>query len=343
MRCPSNYPKNRKKCPEKRAESGLVATKKAGYSSRPFSFTSRGLEKRMNRIRLAAAATVVWCAAALGSVAQEPELQLERLPPLAEIVLQPEEIAAPTPQSAPSSSAFNLHADQSAEVPVVIEAAPGLPKLWSGSFDLGLNGSNGNTELFNFRFNLAATRETDFTKLALKSNYMRMQSEGEETGNRLFFEGRNEWKIDESLWTWYVHETTEYDEFRNWRTRVGMDTGLGYNFIKNDRTALTLRFGPSVSHEFRGPAQDWVPELAYGLQLNHKISELQKLMFQIDYFPDLRDMVEYRMNTQASWEIVLDQVNNLSLKLSAISRYDTTPEGDSPDDLDYAATLLWSF
>jgi hypothetical protein len=86
-----------------------------------------------------------------------------------------------------------------------------------------------------------------------------------------------------------------------------------------------------------------VPELAYSIQFDHKLTELQKLMFQIDYFPDVRDVSKYRMNTQASWEIVLDKVNNLSLKLSAISRYDTTPEGDSPDDLDYAATLLWAF
>jgi hypothetical protein len=99
-----------------------------------------------------------------------------------------------------------------------------------------------------------------------------------------------------------------------------------------------------VSHEFRGPDREWVPEIATGLQLDHKLSERQKLYVQIDYFPDVRDFNEYRINTQASWEIVLDAVNNLSLKLSAISRYDTSPDdGQGPDDLDYAATLLWSF
>jgi putative salt-induced outer membrane protein YdiY len=170
-----------------------------------------------------------------------------------------------------------------------------------------------------------------------------MQSEGEETGNRLYFEGRNEWKIAESRWSIYGHQTTEYDEFRDWRTRIGMDGGLGYNLIKNDFTSLTVRGGPSVSHEFRGPSTDWTPEIATGLQLDHKLSQRQKFNFQIDYFPDVRDFNEYRINTQAAWEIVLDQINNLSLKLSAISRYDTTPSGESPDDLDYAATLLWSF
>ena len=300
----------------------------------------------MSRTRFAtAAALVAVCAYTASAIAQSPTDSgplFERLPPLDVEHQAAEEVPRPDPQVAPNLAEPHFSGPV-VEAPVVVEVAPAPPKLWSGSFDLGLNGSNGNTELFNFRFNLAAIRETDAAKLTLKSNYVRLQSEGEEVGNRLFFEGRNEWKFADTPWSIFVHETTEYDEFRNWRTRVGMDTGLGYSFIKNDFTSLTLRFGPSTSHEFRGPATDWVPELTYGIQLEHKLSQLQKLFFQIDYFPDLRDVVEYRMNTQASWEIVIDQVNSLSLKLSAISRYDTTPEGDSPDDLDYAATLLWAF
>jgi hypothetical protein len=191
---------------------------------------------------------------------------------------------------------------------------------------------------------LAANREDAFTKLTLKSNYAWLSRQNQEGENRLFFEGRNEWKMAESPWNLYVHNTTEYDEFRVWRTRIGFDGGLGYALFKNEATTLTVRGGPSASREFRGPDQEWVPELATGMQLDHKLSARQKMYLQVDYFPDIRDFNEYRMNTQASWEIVLDEVNNLSLKLSAISRYDTTPDADrGPDDLDYAATLLWSF
>jgi putative salt-induced outer membrane protein YdiY len=290
----------------------------------------------MQRTGLSLAA-ILLCFALRSVVAQDSDgPEFERLPAVDATAAAPEALETPKPV-APTEAIDDL-----ADKPVVIEAKA-IKKLWSGNLDMGLNGSSGNTELFNFRFNLAANREDDFTKLTLKSNYVRLQSEGEETGNRLFVEGRNEWKFAESPWSWYVHNTTEYDEFRNWRTRVGMDTGLGYNLFKNDLTTLTVRGGPSVSHEFRGPTTDWVPELTAGLQLDHKLSDRQKLYFQFDYFPDVRDFNEYRMNTQASWEIVIDQVNNLSLKLSAISRYDTTPEGDSPDDLDYALTLLWSF
>ena len=56
-----------------------------------------------------------------------------------------------------------------------------------------------------------------------------------------------------------------------------------------------------------------------------------------------RDVSDYRITTQIAWEIVIDEVNNLSLKISALDRYDSTPSGGTPNALDYAATLLWSF
>jgi putative salt-induced outer membrane protein YdiY len=288
-------------------------------------------------------AIAVWLASLSAGWAQivpllPPVSQPEPLPPVT-----PAPVVEEVPAPATEAAAPPVTADGLADVPVVVEA-DAVPKLWSGNFDMGLNGSEGNNSLFNFRFNLAANREDAFSKLTLKSNYARMSRSGAEGENRLFFEGRNEWKFGDSPWNVYVHETTEYDEFREWRTRIGLDTGLGYALIKNDLTTLTVRGGPSVSHEFRGPDREWVPEIATGLQLDHKLSERQKLYVQIDYFPDVRDFNEYRINTQASWEIVLDAVNNLSLKLSAISRYDTSPDdGQGPDDLDYAATLLWSF
>jgi putative salt-induced outer membrane protein YdiY len=310
---------------------------------RPLSYDRFGAKVAMRRLSfLFATALITWLAAAF-VMAQEPTLAdptIERLPALDSDIaalLEPEEVIAPKPIEEQGSK------DEVVDATVIVEPADVPPKLWTGSFDFGLNGSNGNTTVFNVRFNLAAVRETDLTKLTLKSNYVLTNSESEEVADRLFVEGRNEWKIVDTPWTIHVHNTTEYDEFQPWRTRVGLDTGLGYKLIHNDLTTLTLRFGPSTSHEFRGPDDDWVPELAYGLGLEHKMTQLQKLFFQIDYFPDVRDVSDYRINTQASWEIVIDKVNNLSLKLSAISRYDSTPNNGRPDDLDYATTLLWAF
>jgi hypothetical protein len=44
--------------------------------------------------------------------------------------------------------------------------------------------------------------------------------------------------------------------------------------------------------------------------------------------------------TEASWEISLDKPSNISLKLSATDRYDTTPNGTDPHLVNYSVLLL---
>lgn len=260
-------------------------------------------------------------------------------PPPPPAAPEPSPEVVPTPDPA-------LPADETITIPaadattVVIEP---LPKLWSGSVDVGLNGSEGNTQLFNFRMNTQAKRATPFSELTLKSNYVKTATNSNETANRLFFDGRWERLSQTSPWTFYVHGTTEYDEFQLWDVRISGDTGLGYRFLKNDFTTLTGRVGPGASREFGGPNDSWVPELVFNLQAEHAIGKRHKLTLQVDYFPDPSQWSTYRLNSQASWAIVLDEVRNLSLKLSAIDRYSSNSGTAKPNDLDYAATLLWSF
>jgi hypothetical protein len=60
-----------------------------------------------------------------------------------------------------------------------------------------------------------------------------------------------------------------------------------------------------------------------------------------DYYPAWEDFHDYRLVTNAYWEILLDDQTNLSLKLGAVDRYDSTPNGALPNDIDYFVTLLW--
>jgi hypothetical protein len=41
--------------------------------------------------------------------------------------------------------------------------------------------------------------------------------------------------------------------------------------------------------------------------------------------------------------MALSKVWGLSLKLSVIDRYDSTPQGARPNDLDYSTLLIWVF
>jgi putative salt-induced outer membrane protein YdiY len=277
-----------------------------------------------------------WLILASALLAQVPETapRVESLPTLEEPApILPEEIPLPT---------------DAKEVPTEkVEEKIIHPwyyyEAWNGSFDLGANGSEGNSTNFNLRAGLNMKREAPWSITTLTMNYVNTSSNNIVTADRLFFDGRYEWLFADSPWSVYVHETTDYDEFRAFNVRVTADTGVGYQFWKTDVSRFKGRVGPGASREIGGPNDDWIPELVFGAIYERQISKYQKFNITIDYFPEISDFTNYRVNAQANWEVVLDEVNNLSMKIGVVDRYDSTDEGKKPNDIDYKTVLVWSF
>jgi putative salt-induced outer membrane protein YdiY len=228
--------------------------------------------------------------------------------------------------------------------PVVVEAKPEpAPRLWKGSFELGLDGSEGNSTTFNIHSGVNAKRKTDQDVLSLDLDYRKNTTDSEETAHRAFFDWRYEWLFEESPWTWFGHGTVDYDEFQAFDVRVSIDAGLGYEFIDTEATSFLGRCGGGWSREIGGPDDDFVPEAVLGLDFEHQLSKRQKLTATVDYMPDVTDPDDFRLKSKAAWEMLLDAEMNLSLKVSALDRYDSTPHGAKPNDVDYSITLLWKF
>jgi putative salt-induced outer membrane protein YdiY len=215
--------------------------------------------------------------------------------------------------------------------------------LWEGGVELGLNGAEGNTKTFNMRFGVDAKRETDRNILAIDLDYHKTDSLYIETAHRAFLDSRFEQLYEDSRWTSFVHHTLDYDEFQSFDSRWSTDVGLGYQCIKCKPTTLAARFGAGVSQEVGGPDESYVPEAVFGLDFSHKLTERQKLTLDIEYTPDMTGFHDFRVRTRASWELLIDREMNLSLKFNITDRYDSTPNGSIPNDLDYSAVLLWKF
>ncbi|MCG8584616.1 MAG: DUF481 domain-containing protein [Pirellulales bacterium] len=270
---------------------------------------------------------------------------IERLPPISIPDLPPPPDAAPVlPSQDPPETEPELAEGAELETPleevteeVVVESP------WSGSFELGLNGSDGNSDVFNFRFGVDLKRETDWTTFTFDLDYKNDSTDDVQTVNRLFLDAREEWSPTQGRWNLYLHGTTEYDEFKDFDSRIAADAGLTYNFVKTDVTRFAGRVGLGTSKEFGSVNDDWIPEGSFGLDFERQISKLQKFVMSVDYFPDLSDFGDCRIDTKADYEIVIDADMNLSLKLGALNRYDSTPGDSLHNDLDYSAVLLWNF
>jgi len=223
-------------------------------------------------------------------------------------------------------------------------AAPEKVKLWSGSMDLGLDGSEGNTEALNFHLGFHAQRKSERSILTLGLDYNKRTNKTILTTDRMYFDGRWERLLAETRWSLFAHETVEYDEFQPFEVRDTTDLGVGYRFIKNENTTLLGRLGGGFSHEHGGPnAGEYVPEFVFGTQLEHQIDKRHKLLGAVEYAPDVTYFYRYRLRTQAAWECLLDDERNLSLRIGVLERYNSMPGAGLRNDLDYAMTLLWKF
>jgi len=275
------------------------------------------------------------------AVAGPPEIL--RLPPVEE-QSPPADKVVPTQYLVTDPSAEKTPSAKITAQRISPAATPQPPrKPWEGSFELGLDGTEGNSNTLNFRFGFDVERKTDDHVFSLDLDYNKKTTEGKEATNRAFLDWRLERLLTPSPWTMFVHETVEYDEFQAFDARVAVDAGLGYRIVESKRSKLAARLGAGFSREIGGPDDTYVPEAVFGLDFEHRLSERQKFTLSNEFAPDVTACNDFRLNTQAGWKVVIDEEMNLSLKLSVLNRYDSTPHGAEANDVDYSAVLLWSF
>lgn len=214
---------------------------------------------------------------------------------------------------------------------------------WSKSAELGINGTEGNSQTMSLVAGLKLKRKTDRDINDLRLTSQKTNTNGEETQNNTLLYYDYELFLGDSPWSLFVKSGLEYDEFRAFDLRLFVNTGLAYKFIRTKALTTGVRFGVGTSREFGGPDDRWVPELLFGFDHEHQVNKRHKVGFKIDYYPEWSDFENYRIVLDASWEYLFDEAGNLSIKLSAIDRYDSTPNGARPNDINYALLLMYKF
>ncbi len=215
------------------------------------------------------------------------------------------------------------------------------PKPWDGAVELGINGSEGNANSFSINFGIDSSYETERTNWDTDFHYAKTEANGMETQHYALLYSDWDVKLAWPSWSWFNKLGLEYDEFKDFNVRFFLNTGLGYLFIDNDKTELRGRAGAGGSREFGGSENNWVPEAVFGCDFAHQLTPRQKLSVVFDYFPAWDDFNDYRMITDAGWEIVLNDAENLSLKVGLIDRFDSTPQTAERNDINYTLVLIW--
>jgi putative salt-induced outer membrane protein YdiY len=215
------------------------------------------------------------------------------------------------------------------------------PTPWDIGFELGINGAEGNNESLSFRTGGHLKRETDLWKFDTTLAYNKTSANNVETQNNALLDVRVDRKLADSRWSLFVLNQELYDEFQAYDLRVSANAGLGYAFIDTEHLDLLGRFGAGASREFGGPDDNTAYEALLGLEYDHELTKSQRLSAKVDYFPEWEDFSRYRVVTDVGWEIDLDRPSNMSLKFSIVDRYDSTPNGVEPNEINYSVLLIW--
>lgn len=219
------------------------------------------------------------------------------------------------------------------------------PKKWSGGIELGLAGSEGNSDVFKIRTGFLTKRAVEGNVLTGDLMYVLSEVGGRLTENKALWVLRDEMQVGTSKWGLLMSEALEFDQFRAFNLRNAMHAGMTRTMYKNDRLEIKSRMGAGTSYDVNTTtmADRWVPEGMMGYDIEFSFTERVRLTSFGDYFPNMGDWRQFRLRVRAAGEFLVVPEYGLVLRAGIQERYDSSPGTGVPNDIDFFTTVLMKY
>jgi hypothetical protein len=219
---------------------------------------------------------------------------------------------------------------------------------WNQNVRLGFGYQEGQKTSADLSISYHADQTVDEHKITLDSTYRFSESERERTANRFTSVWGNKWYQSNSRWDIFTNIQYDWAEFQSWDQRLLGDLGIEFEIYKQTKGdssfVLSARLGSGFRKEFHSMDTDVIPEGLLGLTIDWSISTLQKFTADTTWYPDYEDASNYRLVTNAAWNIKLDMKNDLSFSIGVHHEYDSVVDaGIKNDDLQLTAGITYAF
>ena len=213
---------------------------------------------------------------------------------------------------------------------------------WSGGIEFGLNGSQGQVDIFKVRSGLDIKYDDPSDYFVFNAAYVLTRYQDGTIEQKGLAIARNEVYFDHA-WAWYAQGALEYDEFLTVDFLLGAHNGLSFTAYNANNTRLKLRGGIGTAWQYGWPIDEWIPEAQFGGDLDYALTARTKISLAADYYPELRNFARYRIRGRVSLDVLLDQELNLLMRVGVLDRYNEPRFGRKANDLDYFLTIVFGF
>jgi putative salt-induced outer membrane protein YdiY len=244
---------------------------------------------------------------------------------------------------------FIRNGDEQAKVQAEIDhfRNPRLVDLWVGNFDLGFAASRGNANTETLTLASNAARATTRDKIAVYYNSIFSSSDfsggaTQTTANSKRGGVAYNLNLDARAFI-FGSVDLESDQFQDLDLRFTPAGGGGYHAIKTMATQLDLRAGAAANREFFSTGLNRTSaELLLGDDFVHKFSDVTHVEQKLDFFTNLSDRGEYRVNFDLSAVTAIHKW--LSWQVTISDRLLSNPvPGRKKNDTIYSTGLRVSF
>ena len=215
---------------------------------------------------------------------------------------------------------------------------------WNVQLELGFAGSEGNSPSLSFRVAGSAQRETTTDRWTINAYYYHLSSDRKTTNDEASFSVLKDWLFEDSPWLLWAKGFYDYNNFQDWRNRVGGFAGVGYRFFKEDDLELVGRAGAGYTYNFSGERRNR-PEAYLGLDLiRWRPMPGHLFVASIAWIPDLANFPQSRTDAKLEYTFDIPDIPGLGFKLGMSNEYQSeTSDGSLHNDFNWYSSLVYQF
>ena len=108
-------------------------------------------------------------------------------------------------------------------------------------------------------------------------------------------------------------------------------------------TLLEPEWPPDHDRPWGGWSGAWDWEAQFGLDYEYRLTERSRFSVIADAYPAFEDFGNYRARVWANLDVLIDPEYNAYLRIGAMDRYNSRPDGSPRNNVDYYLGILFGF